>query len=48
MEERYWEAEVREIMTSVVKVVETVMVLRDDGGRIVAESLWERHLAPLS
>ena len=48
MEERYWEAEVREIPTSIVKIVETVMVLRDDDGHVVAESLWERRLAPLS
>lgn len=46
--ERYWETEVRETMTSVVKIVETVMVLRDDDGNIVAESLWERRIAPLS
>ena len=46
--ERFWEAEVRETLTSIVRIVETFMVKRDDEGRIIEECLWERHLAPVT
>ncbi len=46
--ERFFETEVRVALTSVVEIVETFMVLRDDEGRIVEEVLWSRRLAPLS
>ena len=45
--EHYFEAEVRITLTSVVKILETFMVLRDDEGRIVREFLWGRRIVPL-
>ena len=48
MTEHYFEAEVRVTLTSVVKILETFMVKRDDEGLIIEEYLWERRLAPLS
>ena len=46
--DRFFEAEVRVTLTSVAKIVETFMVLRDNEGHIVEESLWSRKLASLS
>lgn len=46
--EHFFETEVRVTLTSIVKIVETFMVLRDDEGNVVKESLWSRRLAPLS
>ena len=48
MTERYFEAEVRETLTSIVRIIETFMVKRDDEGQVVEEYLYSRRLAPLS